>query len=380
MSFNANFNKKSFGYGLELIANNVNSNASKYFPATDTTENFKATRYPTDLAQMTSMAVYVKKEHSFNEQLKGNIGVRLTKTRLQGEYNTEKGSVKLPFENIDQHNTDFNWNTSIVYHPTESSKLAAIVSTGFHAPNIDDIAKYYEKGNNIIVPNLDLKSEYITNYEINFSKHLNNKHLFNLDVYYTQMRNPIIKASTFNVTSEYQIPDGLNPQSNINAKKGYLYGSSFYMSSQWNKFWSTSFDLTYTFGKITQHSDGYEHLDRALAHVPPLFGKFSVEHKNRGFRQRFTIVFNARKAPSSFDAAGVDNLDEALYVTDSEGNSIAKGVPAWFTLNYSLQYDFSKQITIQGGMSNILDIHYKTFASGISAMGRSVNITLRAKL
>lgn len=379
-SLNANFQKQSYGYGIELIANNVNSDASKYFPANDSTIDFTATRYPTELAKMNSMAAYVKKEHSFSEKLKGNIGVRLTKTRLQGKHPTPKGSIKLGLEEFDQNNTDFNWNTSVVYHPTESSKIAAIISTGFHAPNIDDISKYYEKGNNIIIPNLHLKSEYITNYEINFSKHLDNKHLFNLDVYYTQMRNPIIKAPTYVVPDGVILPDGLNPQSNINAVKAYLYGTSFYMSSQWNKFWSTSFDITYTYGKITEHHEDYTHFGSALAHVPPLFGKFTIEHKNKAFRQRFTTVFNARKAPSTYDDAGVDNLDEGLYTRDDEGNLFARGVPAWFTLNYSLQYDFSDQITLQGGVSNILDIHYKTFASGISAMGRSLNVTLRARL
>lgn len=385
-SFNANFNKKGFGYGVELITNHVNSEASKYFPELDSTINFTATRYPSNLAKMNSMAAYLKKEHSFSDKLKGNIGIRLTKTRLQGEYSTEKGSIKLPFDSIDQQNTDFNWNTSLVYHPSKSSKIAAIISTGFHAPNIDDIAKYYEKGKNIVVPNLDLKSEYITNFELNFSKHLNNKHLFNIDVYYTQMRNPIIKAAKYIVPEGLVLPDGLNPQSNINAKKAYSYGSSFYMSSQWNKHWSTSFDITYTFGKITKFTDEYElqyannNFGRSLAHIPPLFGKFAIEHKNKAFRQRLTTIFNARKAPSNYDAAGIDNLDEGIYIEDEEANLIANGVPAWFTLNYSVQYDFSKQITLQGGLSNILDIHYKTFASGISAMGRSLNITLRAKL
>lgn len=385
-SLNANFNKKSYGYGIELIANDVNSDATLYYPEQDSTINYTATRYPSALAKMNSIALYAKKEHSFNEKLKANIGIRYTKTRLQGENSSAKGSIKLPYDSIDQHNTDFNWNTSVVYHPTESSKIAAIISTGFHAPNIDDIAKYYEKGKNIIVPNLDLKSEYITNYEINFSKHLNNKHLFNLDVYYTQMRNPIIKVAEYIVPEGVILPSGLNPQSNINAVKAYAYGSSFYMSSQWNKFWSTSFDITYTYGKITEFTPDYEtkynenDYGRALSHIPPLFGKFTIEHKNKDFRQRLTTVFNARKAPSLFDAAGIDNLDEGVYVEDSEGNMISKGVPAWFTLNYSLQYDFSEQITIQGGVSNILDVHYKTFGSGISAMGRSLNVTLRAKL
>lgn len=381
-SLNLNFTKGIFGYGYEGIYNDVKSTATLYYPNADSTVNSVITRYPTNLASMSSHATYVKSELSVNEKVKLNFGVRFTKTRLQADFNSSKNGLKLPNPYLDKHDLDANWNTSIVYHPEESWKIAGIVSTGFHAPNIDDITKFYEKGNNLVVPNLLLKSEYTTNFEINMSKHFNKKHLVNLDLYYNNIRNAIVKVDGFKATDGYSIPnpDGLNKQSNINVPKAYIYGSSFYMSSQWNKFWSTHFDLTYTFGKISEHSADYLDRSQVLAHIPPLFGKLGIEHKNKDFRQRFTVVFNSRKAPSTFDVAGVDNLDEGVYTLDEEGNEIAQGVPAWFTLNYSLQFDFSDQITLQGSFNNILDLHYRTYGSGVSALGRSLSVTLRARL
>lgn len=383
-SLNANFTKGIFGYGYEGTFNNVHSTANQYFPDTDTVINSVITRYPTDMAEMSSHAAYIKSEYSVSEKVKLNAGLRATKTRLEADFTSSKKGLKLPFPYLDKHNFDVNWNTSVVFHPEESWKIAGIVSTGFHAPNIDDITKFYEKGDNVVVPNLNLKSEYTTNFEINVSKHFNKKHLLNIDLYYNDMRNAIVKVDGFKIPEGYVIPnpDAQNIQSNINVDGAFIYGSSFYMSNQWNKFWSTNFDLTFTSGKITNYSEDYsnENRSKVLAHIAPLFGKITVEYKNKELKQRFGLVFNARKAPSTFDEAGVDNLDEGAFSVNANGDEVPEGVPAWFTLNYSVQYEFSDQITLQAGLTNILDLHYKTYSSGISAMGRSLSLTLRAKL
>ena len=55
------------------------------------------------------------------------------------------------------------------------------------------------------------------------------------------------------------------------------------------------------------------------------------------------------------------------------------GTPAWYTLNMSAMYRFSEEFTVQLALENILDSHYKTFASGLSAPGRNFILTLRAK-
>ena len=53
------------------------------------------------------------------------------------------------------------------------------------------------------------------------------------------------------------------------------------------------------------------------------------------------------------------------------------GLPAWFTLNLKASYAFNPNLTVQAGIDNLLDTKYRTFGSGINAMGRNINVTLR---
>ncbi len=53
------------------------------------------------------------------------------------------------------------------------------------------------------------------------------------------------------------------------------------------------------------------------------------------------------------------------------------GMPAWFTLNYRFDWQFHEQVRLQFGVDNILDTHYRSFASGISAPGRNLIFAVR---
>ena len=69
---------------------------------------------------------------------------------------------------------------------------------------------------------------------------------------------------------------------------------------------------------------------------------------------------------------GEDNIGYAT-VKGEEG----RGLPAWFTLNLKASYVFNPNLTVQVGIENLLDTKYRTFGSGINAMGRNINVTLR---
>ena len=85
-------------------------------------------------------------------------------------------------------------------------------------------------------------------------------------------------------------------------------------------------------------------------------------------------MYSGSKNASSFDDAGVDNLDETPYLgVDAEtGAESWAGLPSWHVLNFNVQYKVSEKIKLNIGVENILDVHYKTFGSGISAPGRSL--------
>ena len=48
------------------------------------------------------------------------------------------------------------------------------------------------------------------------------------------------------------------------------------------------------------------------------------------------------------------------------------GYPSWWIINTQVGYQYRESLNLSLGVYNLLDIHYKTFASGISAPGRSL--------
>ncbi|GAB3829624.1 hypothetical protein GCM10028895_44700 [Pontibacter rugosus] len=54
-------------------------------------------------------------------------------------------------------------------------------------------------------------------------------------------------------------------------------------------------------------------------------------------------------------------------------------MPAWHTLNLRTAYQVTPQLQFQAALENITNRYYRVFASGISAPGRNVVLTLRGK-
>ena len=55
------------------------------------------------------------------------------------------------------------------------------------------------------------------------------------------------------------------------------------------------------------------------------------------------------------------------------------GIPAWQTYSISSQYKLNHYATIRIKVDNILDTHYKEFASGVSAAGRNFSLSVNAQ-
>jgi hemoglobin/transferrin/lactoferrin receptor protein len=62
---------------------------------------------------------------------------------------------------------------------------------------------------------------------------------------------------------------------------------------------------------------------------------------------------------------------------DNEAYATALGMPAWYTANIRLTYQFNKFVSFQAACENIFDQNYRQFASNISAPGRNFILTLR---
>jgi hemoglobin/transferrin/lactoferrin receptor protein len=122
--------------------------------------------------------------------------------------------------------------------------------------------------------------------------------------------------------------------------------------------------VTYTYGRLKQ-AGGYAPLD----HIPPLFGRVSAILKIKKFRAEFFTLFNGRKHLKDYSPNGEDNLQ---YATPW-------GMPGWFTLNLRASYSPLPYLQIQAALENLSDVRYRHFASGISAPGRNLIISLRTR-
>ena len=95
-----------------------------------------------------------------------------------------------------------------------------------------------------------------------------------------------------------------------------------------------------------------------------LFGNIVSENSSFSFYS----IYNSWKKAEDFDVNGVDNFEEATI----------DGSPSWYTLN--LRY--CRKITnfqLSISCENILDTHYKTFASAISSSGRNFIVNLQSQ-
>jgi hemoglobin/transferrin/lactoferrin receptor protein len=82
--------------------------------------------------------------------------------------------------------------------------------------------------------------------------------------------------------------------------------------------------------------------------------------------------FSGSKAPEDYSEGGEDGLDETPLI--SEDPDLYAGTPAWSELSFLSQYQWNDKIHLRMGLDNIFDVHYRSFASGISAPGRNFKL------
>ena len=106
-----------------------------------------------------------------------------------------------------------------------------------------------------------------------------------------------------------------------------------------------------------------------LAHIPPTNIISSIKYNYKQQSIDLSAHYNGLKKVKDYDLEGVDNLEEATII----------GNPSWCTISLKYQTTIDKNLTFIAGIHNIMDIHYKTFGSGISSSGRNFSLTLQAK-
>ena len=355
--------KHEFRYGLEGWYNKVNSTAFTKDIATNI-ESPIDTRYASGGAKMNSIAVYATHTWEITDKVILNDGLRFSNVGLNAKF-TDTTFFNFPFKEAKQNNSALTGNLGVVYMPSEDCRITALVSTGFRAPNVDDLSKVFEStAGNITVPNANLKPEYTYNGEVGISNTFGNILTFQATGYYTLYRNALTTQNfTYNGQDSIMYAGTLSKVvATTNASKAYLYGLELNMNAKLNNNVTAYATYNYTYARIVTDS-----IAIPLDHIPPMFGKFGFQIHQNKFRADLFVNYSTMKKIAEFSPSGEDN----------EAYALPQGMPSWYTVNVRLGYQFNKFVGLQVACENILDKNYRQFASNISAPGRNFILTLR---
>ena len=165
-----------------------------------------------------------------------------------------------------------------------------------------------------------------------------------------------------------------NIVANVNKGNAYITGFTASYQGKLHERWNTSGSFTFTKGRTYDTNE-------AMSSIPPLFGNFDVSYHKDKIDTGINFRFNARKKSTDFNITeGIDNIEQTPVINADASDDVEKyyGAPSWMIFGTYAKYEFSKNITVQARVNNIFDVHYKEFASAISAPGRDFSISLFA--
>lgn len=362
--------KHELRYGLETTMNNVNSTAETRNIIVDTVSKAQ-TRYGDDGNKMNTNGVYLSHSWEVNENFVISDGLRFTMNSLESNFK-DTTFYKFPYTKASQKNNAVTGCIGFTWKEKDNYKVSLLANTGFRTPNIDDMSKLFNSNASIlVVPNPDLKPEYASNFELNFSKIIEKNYRFDLAAYYTVLENAIVQADfKFNGADSAMFNGSMKKtQAMQNKDRAYIYGVTGGFQFDFNQHVSFKSTVSYVYGR---YADVKKDTVLPLDHIPPLFGQTSLLVKQNKMDGEFFVRFQGKKATDDYSPSGEDN---AQYSADR-----AKGyMPAWFTVNARVGFNINNSLRINLACENITDNRYRVFASGINSPGRNFIISLRAK-
>jgi hemoglobin/transferrin/lactoferrin receptor protein len=373
-SVNLDFRKTPAGkksmicYGSEYVRNNIRSTADTRNIMTDVTLP-AGSRYPDGKNIFNSIAFYGDYSYNISFVFSVSAGARYTFVSLNSEI-ADNSFYNFPFTTISTRNSAVTGALGAVCRPDVRTELSLNLSTGFRAPNLDDIGKISGSAPDImIVPNPDLKPEYLYSIDAGVSRELGDFLVAEATGFFSYLDNAMVRRR-FLFNGEpvimYQGEESA-VYAMVNADYAVIYGARLKAELKPSGYLSIRSALTITAG----HDDAKNH----LRHVPPLFGSTHIIFERSYIRADLYSVYNGS---ITYDRLAPAERDKAyMYATDNDGNPFS---PGWLTLNFKSSFNLSDRLDRTAGVENILDLRYRPYSSAITAPGRNFIFSVRIKV
>lgn len=345
-------------YGAEVTHNVLESEAH-----TDNLESGQQeaiqSRYP-DGTYTTAGLYFSHRWEVLDGKLILSDGLRFSSVKIDANF--DQRFFDTDMAHVRQQSQSQNLHLGVVGNLSGGLRLNAMLSTGFRNPNIDDLGRTFEtNGGDLIVANPDLRPEQVFYREIGLTQSIGNLGFLNINAYFSTLTDAIV-PKPFAVNGQDSVDfmgSRFRTLANVNVGKAKVWGITA----------SSKFQLSHRLifrGNIT-YTEGRDLTNKVpLDHIAPLYGKASLEYETAKFFAQASFLFNGMKKLEDYSPSGEDN----------EQYATADGTPAWQTWNVYAGRQLTKLLCLQVGVENILDLNYRTFASGINAPGRNFVVSL----
>jgi hemoglobin/transferrin/lactoferrin receptor protein len=353
--------------GVETYYNHVGSTAYRNNIATNVRTSI-STRYSDGSTNMANYALYAQHTQFLKGKWVLNTGLRLNNVLLNANFK-DTALMHFPFTNANQNNTAMTGNLGMAYNGADGLRVTFGASSGFRAPNVDDLTKVFDtRTGYVVVPNKDLKPEYTYNTELNVSK-TTSSYSIGVSLFHTWFRNALV-VDNFkwnNVSSILYQGIMSDVYATQNKAKAVVYGLNVNGSANLTP--NTTLAATYTYTKGNYADRKLDGLNTALPldHIPPAYGRVGLKQDVKKFSAELFTVFNGWKRIADYNLNGEDN---EIYATKD-------GMPAWQIWNINTSYQPNKKLNLSFQIENMADLNYRYFASGISALGRNFVVQAR---
>lgn len=347
-------------YGTEFVQNTVNSNG--VIENIRTGQHQKGpSRYPQ--ADWGSYAAYLLAQYRLSSRAFFTTGGRYTFYTIDAIFDTT--FYPFPFTSAQIQKGAINGSVGVVYLPDENLTTALNMTTGFRAPNVDDIGKVFDsEPGSVVVPNPSLEAEYAYSIDGRISYRIDDVLNCELSGFYTLLTNAMVRRD-FQLNGEDTIIyDGVpsRVQAIQNAAQAWAIGGEMAVE--------IALPAGFSFLASFLYQDGEEEMDDGssspLRHVPPMWITARLQYAAKKLRFEFSLNYQGEK--SYAELALSEREKREIYAVDAEGKPY---VPAWYTLNCKFLYMLTASVVVSAGIENITDQRYRTYSSGISSPGRN---------
>lgn len=384
-------------YGLDLRRDRIDSQGFLRDVVTGQTDpTGLEPRYPGGGATLLGAGAYVEGSYVFpNRNWEVTGGLRLNQQRLRTVF-TDNGPVAWPENYLTGVGNDNTALTGALGLKTsslgENTEVRFLISQGFRAPNLDDFGKFRENNGFVTVPNPDLTPERSLNLEAGFSWAFPgmDRGFIQGAVYHTWLADAIVRRAG-------RLPDGrdffanrgdtLRVQTNVNADRARVYGMDLKAVVRPGDF-EISGEFHYLRGRRRQAAPDGRLLTLPQDHIPPPYGRLSLGWAGReGLRLSAVLRYQLAKPVDDYAVGAIIGSAAAGYALDRLGtpdnleltprlpDGSFAGSYGWTTVNLYAQWQPKPTSPVYRlKVENLLDRHYRPFASGVSAPGLDVGV------